>query len=97
MGSIQLQSTVVAVDDQVSSALDDEEVILHLESGVYYGLNTVGAAVWERIQTPCRVTPLCDQLHSEFDVERDRLERDVLELLHDMSDEGLVQIATPSA
>ena len=43
-------SVVVASPDQISSDLGDEAVILNLKSGVYHGLNEVGAKVWAFIQ-----------------------------------------------
>jgi hypothetical protein len=36
-------STVVAAKDQVSCDLVGEAVILDMKSGIYYGLNPVGA------------------------------------------------------
>lgn len=96
MSRLHLDSHVVAVDGHVSSSLDDEEVILHLESGVYYGLNAVGAALWAHVQSPTSVRAVCDRLQATFDVERDRLEQDVLRVLREMHDEDLVRLTTPS-
>lgn len=38
--------------DAMESRLRDETVILHLQSGIYFGLDTVGTVVWERRATP---------------------------------------------
>jgi hypothetical protein len=43
------RSTVVAVRDQVSSDLGGEVAILDLTGGMYYGLDAVGARVWELV------------------------------------------------
>jgi hypothetical protein len=45
-------SIVVATKDQVSSDLGGEVAILDLKAGVYYGLDTVGARIWNLIQEP---------------------------------------------
>jgi hypothetical protein len=91
MCKITSDSTVVASDGQVSSRVSDEEVILNLENGEYYGLNPVGAKVWMLIQKPIIVSDLVNQLTSEYDVDRERCMNDVLSLLKEMNEEGLVR------
>ena len=58
--TIQLDSVVVATKDQVSCDLKGEAVILNFKNGVYYGLNTVGARIWQALQEPKRVAELRD-------------------------------------
>jgi len=89
---LEMDSVVVATDEHVSSTLDDEEVILDLASGTYYGLNPVGQRVWSFIQSPQTVLAVCDHIQDAFDVERDRVEQDVVALLNDMLSEKLVRI-----
>lgn len=90
--SISLDTTVVATDAQVSSSLEDEEVILHLESGTYYGLNPVGRRIWTLIQSPTDVKAICERLLAEFDAESEQIEQDVLALLEDLMEEDLVHV-----
>lgn len=89
---IELDTTVVATEEQVSSTLDGEEVILDLSSGTYYGLNHVGRRVWLLIQSPRSVRSVCDHMVEEFDVSRERVEKDVLALLNEMRAEDLIQV-----
>ncbi len=84
-------STVVATRDQVSSDLKGEVAILDLKAGVYYGLDDVGARIWNLIQEPKAVSEIRDTLLQEYDVEADRCERDLLALLQRLADEGLVE------
>src|SRR3712207_391304 len=90
--AITIDSTVVATRDQVSSELADEAVILHFANGVYYGLDPVGARIWQLVQKPTQVATVRDQLLSEYDVEREQCERDLLNLLRDLNAAGLVDI-----
>jgi hypothetical protein len=89
---VDKHSTVVAAKDQVSSDLGGEVAILDLKAGVYYGLDTVGARVWELIQVPRTVGAIRKILVSEYDVESDRCESDLLALLQELADEGLVEV-----
>ncbi len=85
-------STVVASRDQVSCNLGAEAAILHLGSGVYYGLNPVGARVWTLLQEPVVVQRLHETLVAEYDVEPDRLQRDLTALLDHLAVEGLIEV-----
>ncbi|MGH9556976.1 MAG: PqqD family protein [Terriglobales bacterium] len=90
-------TTVVAVSDQVSCTLEDEAVVLHLGKGVYYGLNPVGATVWNALQQPKTVGELVEIVTGEFDVEASRCEGDVLELLGRLEDAGLIEVRSGPA
>jgi Coenzyme PQQ synthesis protein D (PqqD) len=90
--TLSVTSSVVAANDQVSSDLGGEVVILHLEAGQYYSLETVGARIWSLIQEPRPVEEIRDILVSEYEVEPGRCESDLLALLHRLSDEGLIDV-----
>jgi len=49
MTKISINSTVMVADDVVSCDLDGEAAILNLKDGVYYGLDPVGAKIWNLI------------------------------------------------
>jgi len=59
---------------------------------MYYGLNAVGARVWELVQEPKTVTEIRDTLLSEYEVEPNRCEQDLLALLQELAGKGLVKI-----
>ena len=85
-------TTVVVSKDQVSCDLAGEAAILGLKNGIYYGLDPVGARIWNLIQTPVKVSAVRDAIVQEYDVEADRCEPDLLELLQQLATEGLVRI-----
>ena len=90
--SLSARSIVVASPDQVSCPLGDELAILNLSNTVYYGLDPVGSRVWHLLQNPTSVGELRDALVNEYDVEAERCETDLLELLEKMCAEGLIQV-----
>jgi hypothetical protein len=85
-------SIVVASQEQVSCDLADEVVILHLTSGVYYGLDAIGARIWTLIQMPMRVNDIMKVLLQEHDVDPDRCAHDLVALLEDMADHSLIEV-----
>jgi hypothetical protein len=86
------ESTVVAVKGQVSSDLGGEVAILNLEAGMYYGLDDVGAKVWEMAQEPVAVSEIQGRILEEYDVEPERGRREVFELLRELVEEGLLEV-----
>src|SRR5262245_64302639 len=91
--AISLDAVVVASKDQVSCRLEDEVAIVQLKAGVYYGLDPVGARIWELIATPRSVRAVRDVLLAEYEVDAERCEDDLLLLLRTMVDAGLVEIS----
>jgi len=87
-----LDTKVVVSKDQVSCDLADEMAILNLKNGVYYGLNTLGAYIWNLIQAPITASVLCKTITQQFEVEPERCERDLLTLLEKLEREGLIRI-----
>jgi Coenzyme PQQ synthesis protein D (PqqD) len=94
---LSVHSIVIASPEQVSCPLGDESAILNLKNTVYYGLNPVGARVWNLLQQARTVGELRDTLLDEYEVEEFQCERDLIELLERMRTEGLIQVQTAAA
>jgi hypothetical protein len=90
-------SIIVAGGDQVSCDLAGEVAILDMKSGVYYGLNAVGALIWDLIQEPKPVDAICEVIVEEYDVDADQCARDVLTLLQELLAHGLVKVCHETA
>lgn len=90
--SLSEQTVVVAAKDQVSCDLGGEAAILNIKNGVYYGLDPVGARVWNLLQEPRRVAEVRDAVAGEYDVEPARCERDLITLLEKLLAEGLIEV-----
>jgi hypothetical protein len=90
--AISKATTVVAAKDQLSADLKGEAVILNCANGVYYGLNEVGNTVWSFVQEPRKVAEITAKVASEYEVPMDVCERDVLELLGQLAQAGLIEI-----
>lgn len=93
MTAITRDTLVVVSPNQVSTSLGDEAVILGAEAGHYFGLNAVGARVWELVQSPIRVAEICARLCDEYEVTADECEQDVLALLTQLREKGLLDVA----
>ena len=94
---LSLHTIVVAASEQVSCPLGEESAILNLKNSVYYGMNPVGARVWDLLQQPKSVTELRNALLEEFEVDEVRCGGDLLALLETMRSEGLIEIRGAAA
>jgi Coenzyme PQQ synthesis protein D (PqqD) len=91
-------SRFVVSPDQVSCDLGGEAAILQLKSAIYYGLDPVGARVWELLRTPKTLAELRDAIVAEYEVDSETCERDLRGLLEKLASERLIEIrAEPSA
>ena len=92
MAHIRAGAVVCGVQGPVSCDLGDEAAILDLKSGVYYGLNAVGARIWALLQQPRRTDEIRDALVAEYDVEAQRCEDDLLSILRELQTHGLIGV-----
>ena len=87
------EDTVIVAAIGIESAdLDGEAVLLDVNSGLYYGLTGVGATIIDLIKEPTTVRTLIEALMEEYDVDPDRVHRDVISFLRDMEDRQLIRI-----
>ncbi|WGV27619.1 PqqD family peptide modification chaperone [Halotia branconii] len=88
-----LDSSVVVADrEQIFSDIGGEAVILHLKTGIYHGLNEIGARIWTLIQEPKSVKDIQSILLEEYEVEAERCDRDLIALLKDLLAAGLIEV-----
>src|SRR5688500_20354341 len=92
MGSITNDSVVVAAKDQVSCDLDGEAAVLNLATGTYYGLDRVGATIWQHIQKPASVRAIGDAPVTQYEVDAATAKSDLVSFLTEMMHEGLVEL-----
>jgi hypothetical protein len=93
--AISLETKVVAARHQVSCEVGGEVVIMNMADELYYGLDPVGARVWQLIQRPRTVKELRDALITEFQVDTRPCEMDLIALLKEMAQRKLVQSDGP--
>lgn len=87
-----LHSTVQLSRDQVSCDLNGEAAILNLTTGVYYGLDPVGATIWKLMEQPRTVESIREAMLKRYEVDAERCQSDLFELLQKLTAEGLVEV-----
>ena len=87
---MNLFSKVTIPSQVLAREVGEETVILDLESGTYFGLDPVGARVWQLMGEGRTLAEICDAMLAEYDVIREDLERDVLKLASDLLEQKLI-------
>ena len=86
------KALVAAISHQASCDLVGEAVILNLDSGIYYGLDSVGTRIWNLLRNETTVAAIRDALVEEYDVAPEVCLADLFRLLRDLSKAGLVEV-----
>ncbi len=89
---VKNKAVIVAAKEQISSDLAGESVILQLSTGIYYGLNQVGASIWNLIQESKTVEEIKNAILEEYEVEPEQCDRDLLALLQELEAKGLIEV-----
>lgn len=82
--------------------LDQESVLLNLNSERYFGLDSVGTRMWQVVTSAPTIEAAYCLLTEEFDVDPDTLRSNLSELLGHLVENGLIatqpaDVGTPSA
>jgi hypothetical protein len=73
---------------------DGATVLLDLDDGVYYRIDTVGTAVWASLDTrPLTIEQIAYAIITDHEVETDDCRRDVLAFIGEMVAAGLVEVS----
>lgn len=87
----------LTISDQVlKQSLDNEIIVLDLESGRYFGLQEVGARAWDVLAQTGDTDAVFAALLAEYAVDAETLRQDLEELWQDLIEAGLVSV-TPDA
>ena len=76
----------------IQSRIGDEIVMLDVESGFYFGLNSVASVIWDMMKEKVDFDTMVDALMNEFDIDRSTCESDTLELLGQMAEKKIISI-----
>ena len=90
--TLAMHARVSRTRAQASCDLGGEAVLLNLESGQYYGLDPVGARIWELLREPHSVQKLQAAILAEYEVDSETCLRDLSTLVAGLQRAGLVEV-----
>lgn len=93
---LEASSRLLCPPKVLSRVLDGEAVLLHLETGSYFGMNEVATRAWELIQRAqggLTYAQLSAALLVEFEVDATTLDRDLRDLVAALEKQQLLAVS----
>lgn len=94
---ISPETILVQHNEPLTGLVDGEVVMMSISAGAYFGLNSVGTEIWSMLQEPLTVSAICDRLHSQYEVDRETVTREVSRFAEEMLARGLLRVVPTSA
>lgn len=72
--------------------VEDEVVILDIDSGYYYTLSETGVIIWEMLVDGKSPDEISSRIAEDYDVDKARAQADIKGILKNLEAENLVQV-----
>ena len=89
---IEINTRVTRVADLMFTHVDEDIVILNMQTDNDVALDAIGRRIWELLETPRRVDEICRQLSQEFSGDPEQITTDVLAFLDELQTEQMLNI-----
>ena len=76
----------------MESKIADEVVMLDMDSGFYFGLNSVASDIWTMLENPISVGEIVVSLLAQYEVDQATCNAETKEIIEEMLKHRLVQI-----
>jgi hypothetical protein len=89
---ISFSDRVRVPDDVLISRLQEESVILNLDSERYYALDNVGTRFLSVLTTANSIDAAYQSLAEEYDIDREVLRQDLVALIQNLLQQGIIEV-----
>jgi hypothetical protein len=90
---VKESSTVESCNHCTSTKIDGETVLLDLEDGIYYRMNSTGSYIWEKVRNPTPISEITDDAMDEFELSREKCSQYVTRFLLRLKEKGLISFS----
>ena len=80
-------------DTALASVIDEQAVIMDIDSGYFFQMNGVGSAIWWALTSPAKVSEICRAVQGEFDVDPATCREEVVDFAEMLLARGLLKPA----
>ncbi len=89
--TVSFTSRVVAPSHVLVQQIAGESLLLNLQSERYFGLDEVGTRIWNLVTTSNSIQSAYEVLLDEYEVDAEKLRRDVQSLVGNLVENGLLE------
>jgi hypothetical protein len=76
--------------DVLSALVGEEIVLIHVEAGLYFGLEKTARSIWELLELPRSIENLCEALADRYRSDAGTLRAETERFVQEMANEGIV-------
>lgn len=86
-------STVVTRNPSILfNDFDDGLMMMDIDSGNYFDIDSVGGRIWALIEAPATLDAICDSLITEYEVEDGLCRTETIGFIGELAEKGLVTL-----
>lgn len=85
-------SIITRNEGLITADMDGEKVMLHIENGKYYALDSISSRIWELIEQPQSIACLVEALIKEYAVTRQQCQDDIIAFLQELYSQELIRL-----
>jgi hypothetical protein len=87
------ESTIITRNlDIITANIDDETVMMNIDSGEYHGLNNTASQIWDLLEQPLTFAELIELLLNTYELKREHCLQDTQLFLHQMIECKLLKL-----
>jgi hypothetical protein len=75
----------------IQSKIDEEVVMLDMDSGFYFGLNSVASTIWGKLENPISLEEMINELLNEYKIDQESCENDTMVFLNQLLEKNLIK------
>ena len=90
MENLSLPENIKTSENVLFQEINGEYVLLNMESEQYFGLDEVGARIWQLLSEEETSVQILEHLENEYEVDPQILRRDFVNLVEELKSEDLV-------
>lgn len=77
-------------DQAIANSVGEEMVVLHLANGTYFGLDPIGALLWETLADGKAPSEVCEVILDRYEIDRATVEEDLRQFLGELAEGDLI-------
>ncbi len=89
---MDLNRKITFLDTVFAQIVDDEMVLLDMNSENYFGLDEVGTDIWRAIEEKGVLQEVLEALLESYDVEEEILKKDLINFVQKLEESGLIKV-----
>lgn len=91
--SIEENTVISKSTDLLEAPMDDSLALMSIESGKYFGLNSVGRAIWELLEESTPFNELITDLLNRFDIDENSCKEQCKNFLKELKQRNMIELS----